>query len=130
MATRPMGLQKAIYATRLPMYYRPTVLTLPSTTITSCYSNGSDSPHRRRRTDRSVVFARRRQCEPTSNRLGLRGSLVNASRSVSPFSRWRIQKIVLGAKGIWGCAPSGGAGGAAPRSWGIDAFCVMVKACS
>jgi len=32
-----------------------------------CYSNSSNRPHRRRRTDRSIVFAGWRQCATTSN---------------------------------------------------------------
>jgi len=36
-------------------------------TTTSCYSNGSDKPHRRRRADKSAVFAGWRQCTPLSS---------------------------------------------------------------
>ena len=34
-----------------------------TTTVTSCYSNGTDNPHRRR-TDHFIVFDRWRQCAP------------------------------------------------------------------
>ena len=37
------------------------------TQLTSCYSNGSIRPHRRRCTDRSIVFARWRRCAPHYN---------------------------------------------------------------
>jgi len=39
----------------------------------------------------------------------------------TPIKHWRIQEIVLGGKGVRGCAPSGGAEGRAPlgsAGWG------------
>ena len=50
---------------------------------TSCYSNGSDRPHHRRRADQSVVLQVAPMC--TSLRYTSVPLLRNASRSVRPF---------------------------------------------
>ena len=61
--------------------------------LTTCYSNGNDSPHRRPRRGRSIVFVRWRQCAPPSNTRRRRffgRTLVcsqTVSRSVQPFCR-------------------------------------------
>ena len=62
-----------------------------ATCPTVCYSNGSDSPHRRAYS--IIVFVRRRQCALSFNvwflqLFWLRSSLTpNAPRSVQPFCR-------------------------------------------
>jgi len=60
----------------------------------SCYSNGSDRPHRHRCINRSIIFARWRQCAPLSN-VWFPGPTQVCVQTVIGTPRWRWRCLFI-----------------------------------
>ena len=89
-ATSDARLTASIISSALITYSLAANVILIVAIVTNCHSNGNDSPHRRRRTDHSMAFARCRQCAPPDY------CSLDPHESASP--KWHLHRFIRFAR--------------------------------